>query len=316
LTDNIGQLKQATDAIKAGGHTALFDAIAAGVENVQGIPGRRAVIVLTDGIANRGALDINEAIAAAVKQYVSIYVIGLGSDVRTARLERIAEETGGFYFFTPSSDGLSQIYDTISRRIRGEYIITYHTEMRADYLRNVALTLSTGQKAGRSYFQPESSLFGEGSQPAGWAFGISLASVLGLLAISLRRMDQHYQTGHLSLVRGRGTQKDIDISSSVTIGNHERNTLGLFKDSSIAEQHAEVRKEHDRYIIEDKGSSTGTFVNRKKVTGRQMLEDGDVINVGQATIVFSEEQGRHCAGCGGPIHAGAKYCVTCGAKAA
>ena len=67
LTDDIGRLKQATETIKAGGHTALFDAIAAGVENVQGILGRRAVIVLTDGIANRGALDINEAIAAAVK---------------------------------------------------------------------------------------------------------------------------------------------------------------------------------------------------------------------------------------------------------
>ncbi len=102
LTDDMARLKQSTDTIKAGGHTALFDAIASGVELVQNIPGRRAVIVLTDGIANRGALDMNQSIAAAVKEDVSVYVIGLGKDVRASRLELIAEETGGFYFFTPS----------------------------------------------------------------------------------------------------------------------------------------------------------------------------------------------------------------------
>ncbi len=316
LTGDMERLKQETEAIKAGGHTALFDAIAGGVESVRGIPGRRAVIVLTDGIANRGALDINQAITAAIKEYVSVYVIGLGRDVRRARLERIAEETGGFYFFTPSADGLSEIYDTISKRIRGEYVVTYRTEKRADYLRNVSLSLNKGLQASRAYFQPESSLFGASGMAPGWAFGLSLACVLGLVAISLRKVDRQYQTGHLSLVRGRGTRKDIDINAPVTIGRDERNELGLFKDSDVEQRHAEVVKENGRYIIEDKGTRAGTFVNKKRVEGKQALEDGDVINVGRATIVFSEEDKRACAGCGRPVKTGAKFCVHCGAKAA
>jgi VWFA-related protein len=316
LTDDMTLLKQSTATIKAGGHTALFDAIAGGVELVQNIPGRRAVIVLTDGIANRGALDMNQSIAAAVKENVSVYVIGLGKDVRAVRLERIAEETGGFYFYTPSADGLSEIYETISKRIRSEYVITYPTDKRADYLRNVTLGLKTGLQAKRAYFQPESSLFGASAAAPGWAFAVTLLSFLGLAGISLRKVEQKYRTGHLSLVRGQGTKKDIDINSPVTIGGDELNTLGLYKDSSIEQHHAQVIKEGGRYVIEDKGTRAGTFVNKQKVTGRQELKDGDVIDLGKNTIVFSDGEKRMCPDCGSPIKAAAKFCVNCGAKAA
>jgi len=321
LTGSQDILRKAVLTIQPGGHTALYDAIAKGVESVQGITGRKAVIVLTDGIANRGALDIDQSITSAIKNYVSVNVIGLGKDVRTPRLERIAHETGGSYFFTPSADGLAEIYDAISNRIRNEYVITYLTETRAEYLRNVSLTLKTGQASTRAYFQPESSLFGAGNRLPAWAFLIPLASILGLAALSLRKMDRQYETGHLSLVRGRGTKKDIDIGSTVTIGRDERNTLGLFKDNDVAQQHAEVIKENGRYVIEDRGSHAGTFVNKKKITGRHMLADGDVINVGQATIVFSEENKTRenkqtCPGCGMPIRTNAKFCAKCGVKAA
>ncbi len=316
LTGDIERLKQDAEKVAAGGHTALFDAIAAGVSSVQGVPGRRAVIVLTDGKANRGTLDINQAVAAAIKANVSIYVIGLGKDVRAARLEGIADQSGGVYFFTPSADGLAEIYQTISKRIRNEYVLTYRTDKRGDYLRNVSLLLKNGREAERAYFQPQSSLFGAAGAAPGWAFGVSLVSLLALIGISLRKVERQYRTAHLSLVRGQGTKKEIDINSDVTIGRDERNALGLFRDSEIEQQHAEIRKEQGQYVLEDKGSRSGTFVNRKKVTGRQVLEDGDVINVGRTTIIFSKEDRRTCAHCGSPIGATAKFCMKCGVKAA
>ena len=316
LTDNIGLLRQATAAIRPGGHTALYDAVVAGVASVQGVPGRRAVIVLTDGIANRGSLDIDQAIAAAAKEYVSVSVIGLGKDVRASRLERIAIETGGSYFFTPSAVGLLDIYDTIGNRIRNEYAVTFVTEKRAAYLRTLWLTLASGQHATRSYFQPQSSLFGAGRTLPSWAFAVPLASILGLVAVSLRRVERHYETGHLSLVRGTGTKKDININSRVTIGRDERNTLGLFKDSGIDQRHAEVVRESGKYIIEDKGSAAGTYVNKARVAGRQALQDGDVITMGNATIVFSEETRPTCPDCGGALRPKAKFCATCGAMQA
>ncbi len=316
LTGDIERLKLDMGKVTAGGHTALFDAIAAGVASVQEVPGRRAVIVLTDGKANRGALDINQAVAAAIKANVSIYVIGLGRDVRAARLEGIAEQSGGVYFFAPTADGLAEIYQTISKRIRNEYVVTYGTNERGDYLRNVSLLLKNGKQATRAYFQPESSLFGAAGSAPGWAFGVSLASLLALFAISARKVERQYGTAHLSLVRGQGTKKEIDINTNIGIGRDERNELGLFRDSEIEEQHAEIRKENGRYVIEDKGSHAGTFVNRKRVTGRQVLDDGDVINMGRTTIIFSNEDRRTCTQCGSPVRAGAKFCTHCGVKAA
>ena len=314
-TDRYG-LHEAVQTVRPDGHTALYDGIAQGVDSVRGVPGRRAVIVLSDGIANRGSLDIGQAIDAAVRENVSVFVIGLGDDVRTARLERIAEETGGSYFFTPSAEGLQEIYGTIGKRILNEYVITYRTGARSDYLRNVSLTLVGGRTAARSYFQPRSSLFGAGGRPPRWAYAVPLASLLGLIGISFRKLERHYPTGHLSLVRGQGTKKDIDISSNVTIGRDERSTLGLLKDDDVAKQHAEITKENGRYVIADKGAPTGTFVNRQRVRDTQELKDGDVITVGKATIVFSEESAGACSGCGGDLRPNAKFCAKCGQKAA
>jgi VWFA-related protein len=316
LTSDRDRLTNAVQALEPAGHTALYDAVARGAEALQGVPGRKAVVLLTDGIANRGNLDIDQAIAEAVKDYVSVTVIGLGADVRTARLERISQETGGTYFFTPSASGLAEIYEAVSRRIRNEYVVTYLTQDRADYLRNVSLALGSGPIAERSYFQPDSSLFGAGRRSPHWTFAVSLLSVLGLMAISLRTMERQYATGHLSLVRGKGTTKGIDIGKTVTIGADANSTLGLTKDRSVALQHAQVIPENGRYVIEDKGAATGTLVNKKKVTGRQTLRDGDVINVGSATIVFSEPTVQACESCGQNLRPGAKFCVKCGAKTA
>lgn len=314
LTGRTEKLKNALLSINPGGHTALYDAIAKGVDSVQGVSGRRAVIVLTDGIANRGTLDINKAIEFSTKAYVSVYVIGLGQDVRTARLERIAQETGGTYFFTPSEEGLASIYETISRRIRNEYVIIYDTEKRGEYLRKVSFELKGGAAAERMYFQPKSSLFGSGNSLPGWAFLVPLLSLAGLAAISIRNLERIHATGHLSLVRGRGTRKEVDINSIVTIGRDERNVLGLFRDNAIEQHHAEVIKENGKYLIEDKSSAAGTFVNRNRISGRHELKDGDIIDIGATRIVFSEGNRRACPACGGTLRTGAKFCPKCGVK--
>ncbi len=316
LGDVPESLKKALQRVQPEGHTALFDAIANGVDSIKEATGRRAVIVLTDGKANRGSLSIDQAIDFSTKANVSVYVIGLGEDVRTARLERIAQETGGTYFFTPSAEGLAAIYETISQRIRNEYVITYDTQKRGEYLRKVSLSLKEGPSAERMYFQPQSSLFGSGAAVPLWAFLAPFLSMAALAAVSYRRVESRFAAGHLSLVRGRGTKKELDINSTVTLGRDERNTIGLFKDEGIEQQHAEVLLEDGNYVIEDKSSTAGTYVNKKKVTGRQALQDGDVIEMGHSTIVFSAGSAQSCAGCGSPVRANAKFCPTCGVKAA
>jgi hypothetical protein len=316
LTDDVGLLQETVDRIRPAGHTALYDAVAEGAASLSGLNGRKAVIVLTDGIANRGALDIDQAIAEAVRENASVTVIGLGADVRTARLERIADGTGGSYFFTPGPDGLRQIYETISSRIRNEYVVTFDTEKHAEYLRTVELGLLTGPHASRGYFQPASSLFGPGVRPPAWATFISLASIFGAIALSFRKMEERHAAGHLSLVRGKGTAKGIDIGKTVTIGTGRADTLGLRKDSGVRPEHAEITNANGEYVLADKGTGNGTFVNKERVYGTKVLKDGDIIDLGNATIVFSEGTTRICGECGEPVRPGAKFCANCGRKAA
>ncbi len=314
LTDNTDLLKHSLAAIQPGGHTALFDAIVDGVASVHGASGRKAVIVLTDGIANRGSFDQDRAIETAVRDNTSVYVIGLGKDVRTARLERISGETGGTYFFTPAPEGLRKIYETISTRIRNEYVLTFGTEQRAAYLRTVSLSLGHGLATTRSYFQPRSSLFGSGALPPSWAFAVPFLCIAGFAAVSLRKIDRQYRTGHLSLVRGAGKTKDIDIGKTVLLGTDERGTLDLSRAAGTGRQHAEVIEENGRYVIEGRGSGTAAFVNKQPVTGRQVLQDGDVIDVGNATIVFSDPTVKACGNCGESLRPGAKFCPKCGSQ--
>jgi VWFA-related protein len=316
LTDKVESMKVLVSGIEADGHTALFDAVAQGVDSLKATTGRKAVIVLTDGKANRGVIDMDQAIEAGYQSYVSVYVIGLGEDVRTARLERIAHETGGTYFFTPSPDRLVGIYETISQRIRNEYAVTYDTDRRGEFLRTVSFEMKGGLTTERAYFQPQSSLFGAAGEPPQGAYIAPILCLLGLLVISIRKIERVHETAHISLVRGRGTRKDIDLGDTVTIGSGSQNTIGLLKDDLVAGQHAELIKENGHYFVEDKGSVTGTLVNKKKVTGRQALKDGDVIDVGKATIVFSEGSMRTCKDCGELMRPEAKFCPMCGLKAA
>ena len=73
--------------------------------------------------------------------------------------------------------------------------------------------------------------------------------------------------------------------------------------------------EEGQYVIVDKGSSAGTYVNRKIIQGKQELSDGDIIEIGKTRIVFSESSERVCPGAAVRSEK-AKFCRKCGLKAA
>ena len=49
--------------------------------------------------------------------------------------------------------------------------------------------------------------------------------------------------------------------------------------------HAELRRESEGFVLVDRGSGSGTFVNEMR-TGENLLSDGDVIRVGDVQFVF------------------------------
>src|SRR5512145_2182141 len=71
------------------------------------------------------------------------------------------------------------------------------------------------------------------------------------------------------------------------IGRRESNDLRL-AGSEVSRDHAEVTANAGRYVIRDKGSRYGTFVNGEQITERE-LAHGDKIRLGRsggAELVF------------------------------
>ncbi len=66
------------DAAKPGGGTAYLDAAAAGVEMLKGARGRRAVVLLTDGVDMNSKCRLDEVIRVANVARVPVYTIGVG----------------------------------------------------------------------------------------------------------------------------------------------------------------------------------------------------------------------------------------------
>lgn len=55
-------------------------------------------------------------------------------------------------------------------------------------------------------------------------------------------------------------------------------------DASISRRHAQLMRAGERFRIEDLGSSNGTFVNGKPISGPTVLSEGDKISFGKLTL--------------------------------
>ncbi|RKH89787.1 FHA domain-containing protein [Corallococcus sp. AB045] len=73
----------------------------------------------------------------------------------------------------------------------------------------------------------------------------------------------------------------------------ERFTLGrgpqcslVVKSGRVSREHAAVVRDGADYVIEDLGSSNGTWINHQRIK-RQKIADGDTFNLGTEAVYFS-----------------------------
>jgi pSer/pThr/pTyr-binding forkhead associated (FHA) protein len=88
----------------------------------------------------------------------------------------------------------------------------------------------------------------------------------------------------LQVVRGRSASTTLKLGDGVTsIGRHD-DCLIRIKSAQVSRRHCELFEVSDKLTIRDLGSSNGTFVNGKKVSGQQALKPGDELTVGAVTL--------------------------------
>jgi VWFA-related protein len=144
--------------------TLLYDGVfLAADEMLSKQVGRKAMVILTDGVDEGSRLKLKDAIQAAQKSDVVCYVLLLsdpqyGSDMRDMR--ELSEQTGGRAIQVDRVDKIADAFDQISRELRSQYYIGYSPEnpKRDGSFRKIEVKSKTGLKiqARRGYYSPTS----------------------------------------------------------------------------------------------------------------------------------------------------------------
>ncbi len=74
---------------------------------------------------------------------------------------------------------------------------------------------------------------------------------------------------------------------SITIGREASADI-VIPDPEISRSHSRLTSKQGTYMLEDLGSTNGTFVNKQRITGQRMLSPGDEVTLGE-NVVFSFE---------------------------
>lgn len=113
------------------GGTSLYDAVLLTArELLARQPGRRTMLLLTDGEDTTSLSRLEEAITEALRAEATIYAIGIGDRYRfginAGVLRRLTQETGGRAYFPKSAEDLARAFREIETELRSQYLLAYY----------------------------------------------------------------------------------------------------------------------------------------------------------------------------------------------
>lgn len=130
FTASSDELERAIWKAPATGETALYDAIAKSLEQLQaGTRDKKVLIVVSDGGDNKSTHSLAQVMNLAEQSSAIIYTIGIfdeeDPDKNPGVLNRLAQATGGEAFLPGQLSEVVAIGERIARDIRTQYIIGY-----------------------------------------------------------------------------------------------------------------------------------------------------------------------------------------------
>ncbi len=73
----------------------------------------------------------------------------------------------------------------------------------------------------------------------------------------------------------------------ITIGRDPSNTIAI-NDPEVSRQHARLTAQGGKIIIEDNGSTNGTAINGRRISGPHVLKPGEMVSLGEDIIFMFE----------------------------
>ena len=148
-TDPVARLK-AVDRLAPWGGTALYDAMLTGLNTVGKQPGRRALVVFTDGEDQNSASTIKRVESRLETSDATLYTLGLGRSLKDKALagilQHLAEMSGGRAFLIDKAAELSQVFGAIVEELSNQYLLSYASsnEKRDGSWRKISVDVTEG----------------------------------------------------------------------------------------------------------------------------------------------------------------------------
>jgi VWFA-related protein len=130
FTDKVAELEVALSGISADGETALYDAVAAGLDHLkEGNRDKKVLIVISDGGDNASKHTKAQILILAGQSDTILYAIGLRDendpDQHFDVLKQLAKAAGGEAFLPESLKDVTPICERIAHDIRSQYTLAY-----------------------------------------------------------------------------------------------------------------------------------------------------------------------------------------------
>lgn len=124
--DDKAALQDALRRLKPVGQTALYEAAYNAVETLVAgrLPGRKAVVLLTDGMDTSGRpWRADDVVRRAREEQISLHVLGFGGeDLNERVLRQLAQQTGGSYHHARTAADLNRIFEELSIQLHDDGI--------------------------------------------------------------------------------------------------------------------------------------------------------------------------------------------------
>jgi Ca-activated chloride channel family protein len=135
FTNSRDDLVRALKDLDFGYPTRLYDAVNQSMAQLKGLPGRKVVLVFTDGDDNASKFGSGDMTDRGRLEEVMVYSVGLENEyldgahkVRSSPdrgLKRLSEETGGGFFLLKKTDELTSTFTRVAQELHSQYVIGF-----------------------------------------------------------------------------------------------------------------------------------------------------------------------------------------------
>jgi Ca-activated chloride channel family protein len=290
-------------------YTELYASLTLAARKFAGVPGRKAIIILSDGenypyaqysgkehpVFGKRRFAYTEPIVTCQEEGVTVYGINFGKDMQPdPNLQAITRETGGRLFSAGNRDELAGVYQQIHRQVAAEYLLTWRAGTDPAEKRYVRVSVSApGGEVSATRFYFAGTVFGLPLPRVSVLFLLPLLAAAALLAALVAvRLERKPGPARLEVLQtriGHPVNRTVVLGAAKTvIGSSPKADLTISGSPHVKEHHATIL--HDPRDKSYTIASTGdVMVNNQPVKTRK-LEPGDVIDVGGSTIVFEGEE--------------------------